>query len=134
MEAKQYLGQVERLDLYIAQAQRKINKLKRSATSTSANMGGERVSSSGNKQKMADTVDQYIDIERQDLARYKRERAEILHTLERLKVRLRFIVLYEHYFNGKSLKKISAETRYSYSHVKKAHGKGLKELQEILDK
>ena len=133
MEARAYLEQVERLNLYIAEAERKIGKLKAVATSTTAQMGGERVSSSSNQQKMADAVIRYSDIEREELIPFKRKTADFLHTLERVKVRMRFVVLYEHYFNGKSFKRISKEKRYSYSHIVRAHREGLAELQEILD-
>ena len=132
MEAKAYLEQVERLDLMIATAQRKVNKLKATATSTSASMSGERVASSGSKGKMADAVIQYTDIEREEILPLKRKKEDILRNLQKLKGRVEFLVLYEHYFNKKQFKIIALETRLSYSHIIRSHNCGLAQLQKII--
>lgn len=132
MEARAYLEQVERLDLMIATAQRKVNKLKATATSTSASMSGERVASSGSQGKMADAVVRYSDIEREEILPLKRKKEDILRNLQKLKGRVEFLVLYEHYFNGKQFKRIALETRLSYSHIIRSHNGGLAQLQEII--
>ena len=132
MEVRAYLEQVERLDLQIASAEQRVKRLKRKATSTTASMGGERVSSSGNMSKVADAVAEYSDIERDEIKPLKRQREAILANLKRVRGRASYIVLYEHYFNYKSLKQIALERNYSYSHVKNEHLSGLAKLQKII--
>lgn len=132
MDAKEYLEEVQMLDVQIASVKRKIARQKAVATSITARMEGERVQSSGAKQKIADAVGSYVDIERDELAPLLRRREEILGTVKKVKGKLCFIVLYECYFEGKSLKQITRELKYSYSHIAREHGKGLRQVQRII--
>lgn len=130
--AKEYLEEVQMLDVQIASVKMKIARHKAVATSITARMEGERVQSSGAKQKIADAVGIYVDIERDELQPLIRKRDEILDTLKKVRGSLRFIVLYEHYFNRKGFKTIAREKRYSYAHIIRAHREGLAELQKII--
>lgn len=132
MDAKEYLEEVQMLDVQIASVNRKIARQKAVATSITARMEGERVQSSGAKQKIADAVGSYVDIERDELAPLLRRREEILGTVKKVRGSLRSVVLFERYFNGKDFKEISRERRYSYVHIIREHRKGLAEVQKII--
>lgn len=134
VDAKEYLEYVEILDIHIANVQAKIDRYKASAVCITSQMGGERVQGSANKQKIAEAVAKYTDIEKDELLPLKRQRDDILNTLERVRGRLCYIVLYEHYFQRKSLKRIARERKYSYSHIARKHTEGLAKLQKIIDR
>ena len=134
MDAKTYLEELERIDILIGSVKRKIDRLKASATSTAASLGGDRVQASRDQQKMADAVGSYVDIEKDELLPLLKKREKIIGTIKRVRGRLCFTVLYEHYAEGKSFKQIVKERRYSYSHVIRAHREGLSQIQRIIEK
>ena len=63
MDAKEYLKQVEKLDLRIKNKLIEQQQWKDIALGITANMEGERVQSSGAKSKMADAVGRCVDVE-----------------------------------------------------------------------
>ena len=132
LDSKAYLEEVQRLDILISAARRKMARQKAVATSITAQMGGERVQSTSTKQRMAEAMDSSVDTERDELQPLIRKRGEILDTLKKVRGSLRFIVLYEHYFNRKGFKTIAREKRYSYAHIIRAHREGLAEVQKII--
>ena len=132
MNAKRYLQQLERLNIMIDAIQRKIDRWKDVATNTTPQTGGERVQSSGNQQKMADAVNKYVDIERDELEPLKRKKSEIISTMERLDNTLQFKVLYMHYEERKDYTQIARELNYSYGHIERAHREGLRKIEKML--
>lgn len=133
LDSKAYLEEVQRLDILISAARRKMARQKAVATSITAQMGGERVQSTSTKQRMAEAMDSYVDTERDELQPLLRKRDEILDTLKKVRGSLRFAVLYEHYFERKKLTVIARERHFSYSHIAREHGKGLREVQKIIE-
>ena len=132
MDGKAYLEEVQRLDILIKAARRKIARQKAVATSITAQMGGERVQSTSTKQRMAEAVGSYVDTERDELLPLLRKRDEILNNVRKVHGKIRFVVLYEHYFEGKKLTTIAKEQHYSYSHIAREHGEGLAEIARII--
>ncbi len=96
---------------------------------------GERVQSSGNKQKMADAVISYSDIQadiKKRIAEAKKIQDDIVRTIARLK-EPEYTVLHGVYILGKQYKEIAASENKSVSWATSLHGTALKHLQQLLD-
>ena len=63
MKAKDYLQQVQKIDVIIKNKIIEKEQWMSMATSTTASSDGERVQSSGSQQKMADAVVRYVELE-----------------------------------------------------------------------
>lgn len=133
MDSREYLEQIAKIDLRIRQIEQKCERQMAEANNISPTIGGERVKSSGNSQRMADAVCSYVDTERDELTPLRQERDRILANLMKVSGKLRYTVLFERYVAGKNFKRIAREQRYSYQHVMRAHREGLEELQRIID-
>ena len=136
MNAKHYLMQIEKLDRMIQNKIAESEYWKDIASGTGMNSDGERVQSQGSKQKMADAVGKYIDIEREITEAIDRLidlRREIIQTIEMLKNVDHYDVLYKRYVLYKEYFEIADDMRKSQSWVTKAHGKALIAVQKILN-
>jgi RNA polymerase sigma factor (sigma-70 family) len=104
--------------------------------SITAQMGGERVQSSGSKQRMADALAKAVDVgdsyDRR-IEQLEAEKAEIRTTIEKLPVK-EYNVLHMRYFQNKSYDEIGFDNGMSKSWATTIHGRALKRLQKILDK
>ena len=136
MTAKEYLLQVKKLDMMISNKLQEVEHWKCIATSTNASGSGERVQASGSWQKMADAVARYMDIERDINAAIDElvdRRQEIIRTIEQLPV-TEYDILHKVYIQGKDFSVVADRYDKTYSWVTTVHGRGLKHLQNILDK
>lgn len=96
---------------------------------------GERVQSSGSKQKMADAVISYSDIQadiKQRIAEAKEIQKGIVSKITRLK-EPEYDVLHKVYIQGMSFKEVAASKKKSLSWATSTHGTALTNLQSILD-
>ena len=132
MTAREYLEQIPIFDELIKSKVLRIGRLKHEAQGTSVKLDGERVQSSGSKQKMANTVVKYVYIEEVELKDLYEQREEIINTIKQLPYR-EYDVLYKFYVLGYQLDEIAKRYHRSYSWVQKNHAKALKLLQKILD-
>ena len=140
MTAKQYLQQIKRIDTLIQNKTAEKNywaaiTMER-ATSITANMGGEKVQSSGSKHKMADTVDSGIDRVRRlekRIAELYAEMDAIIAIIEQLPED-KSDILHKVYVQYMSLKEVAASRHESYSWVATNHGIALKMVSDILEK
>lgn len=139
-EAKEYLQRIEDIDTRIKN--KSIEKAQHYAlmmdiaTSITANMSGERVQSSGSKQRMADTVDDkltYICNIDKRIAELEKEKEEIIATIELLPMD-EYDILHKCYVQRMSLKQVAAERDESYSSTTTTHGVALTKLAAILEK
>lgn len=139
-EVKEYLYRIDDIDIRIRN--KHIEKAQHHAlmmdvaTIITANMGGERVQSSGSKQRMADTVDEkltYIQNIDKRIAELEKEKGEIVSTIELLP-KDEYDILHKCYVQHMSLKEVAAERDESYSSTTTTHGIALKRLGEILEK
>lgn len=138
MTAKQYLEQIKRLDTLI---QNKIAEKRywaeltmERATNITASAGGERVQSTGNKYKMADTVDSGIDRVRRiekKIAELYEEMDSIIAIIEPLP-EAESDILHKVYVQYMSLKEVAACRGEAYSTVASNHGVALKMVSNIL--
>lgn len=133
MTAREYLEQIAVLDELIKSKALRVGRLKDEAKRTSAKLDGERVQSSGSKQKMADTVVKYVYIEEVELKALYEQREEVISTIKQLPYR-EYDVLFKFYVLGYQLDEIAKRYHRSYSWAQKSHAKGLKLLQNILER
>ena len=136
MESKDYLKQVERLDVRIKNKLIEQQQWRDIALGITANMEGERVQSSGAKSKMADAIEKCVDLEAEidslidNLVDTKKE---VIQTIESLDSATEYNVLHMRYIQYKSLQEIADHYGRDYGWATTTHGRALKSVQEILD-
>lgn len=135
MKAKEYLLQIRKVDRLIENKVAEIDQWKAIATGTTAYSEGDRVQSSGSKEKMADAVARYLDMENEinaDIDRLIDIKQEVISTIEQLQTD-EYDILHKIYVQFKSFQEVAAEKSKSYSWVTSKHGRGLANLQRILE-
>ena len=107
------------------------------ATSITAGTDGERVQSSGTKEKMADAVIKCVDMEAEIdrlVDKLIDTKKEVIQTIEQLDSPIEYNLLHMRYIQYKSLKEIADHYRRDYGWAKTTHGRALKSVQILLDK
>lgn len=135
MKSKEYLLQIRKLDTLINNKLAEVDHWKSVAFSTSTYSEGERVQSSGNKQKMASAVDRYIDIQAEitaDIDRLIDLKQKVIRTIEVLPEK-EYDVLHKFYVQGMTFDEIADFHDRSYSWATSVHGRALANLQRLLD-
>lgn len=135
MRAKDYLKRIEKLDAVIQNKRIEKEQWEDIARSVTGQMGGERVQSSGSQQKMADAMDNAVDIGSEIdslLLKLAAEKQEIISTIEQLNA-TEYDLLHKVYVQHIDLYGVAEVYDKSYSWVTTVHGKALKSLQKILN-
>lgn len=135
MKAQEYLKQYKKQQSIIANCWSEVARWKDIALSITGNTEGERVQSSGSKQKMADAVVSYSDIEaeiKQRIAKANEIQCELLDTMTLLK-EAEYDVLHKLYIQDMTFKEVAVLKDKSISWVTSTHGNALTKLQQILD-
>ena len=136
-EAQIYLEQIEKLDVRITNKLIEQMQWKDIALGITANMGGERVQSSGSLSKMADALNKCMDMEVEidrlidQLIAIKRE---VIQTIEKLDSPIEYNVLHMRYVQFKELQEIADHYGKEYGWATTTHGRALKNVQAILEK
>jgi hypothetical protein len=136
-DAQVFLEQVEKLDAIIKNKLIEKQQWKDIALGITANMDGERVQSSGGKDKMANAVTRCIDIEAEIdslIDKYVDVKKEVVQTIERLYSPTEYNILHLRYIQHKALWEIADEYDRDYSWVTTTHGRALKSVQALLDR
>jgi len=116
-KAQRYLERVEMIDTVVHNKlieQRQWHDL---ALSITANMGGERVQSSGSKSKMADALNKCIDMEEKisdAVDKLAAEKTEIVSTIEQLDSPIEYNVAHMRFIQYKTLQEIADKYNKSY--------------------
>lgn len=131
MDAKKYLYRYTTLLYMKINKQEEIEILENIATGTTAQMGGERVQSSGNQEKMATAVGRVVDLQA-EIAECDREMKEITDTIELLKPS-EYNVLHKRYIQNLPFKTIGSMCGFDESWATTTNGRALQNLQKILD-
>jgi uncharacterized Ntn-hydrolase superfamily protein len=136
LEAKEFLRQVEKLDVRIANKLIEQKQWRDIALGITANMEGERVQSSGAKSKMADAVERCVDMESEidrliDILIETKK--EVIEAIERLDSATEYNVLHMRYIQFKDLQDIADHYGKEYGWATTTHGRALRHLQQILD-
>jgi hypothetical protein len=136
-EAQIFLEQVEKLDARIKNKLIERKQWMDIALGITGVTEGERVQSSGAKNKMADAVIKCVDMEAEidslidNLIDTKKE---VIQTIERLDSPIEYNVLHMRYIQYKSLQEIADHYGRDYGWATTTHGRALKSVQGILDK
>lgn len=136
LKAQEYLKQIEKLDVLIKNKLIEKQHWKEVALGVTPQMGGERVQSSGNQQKMASAVERMIDLEREldeCVDRLINTRNDVIATIEQLSPE-EYDFLHLVYVQHLTLKEVAEKKNYSYSWSTTFHGRALERVQRILDK
>lgn len=130
-ETKEFLNQVRKIDVLINNKLEEIQKLRSLAESMAINLG-ERVQTSGSKHRMADTVERYVEMEREvdaEIDKLLLAKKEVIKVIEQLPFD-EYEILYQVYVKGIELK--CCKTDKSYNWVKSVHGRALVHVRDIL--
>lgn len=136
MKAQQYLEQADKLEALIQNKQIEKAQWKDIALSITGRYEGERVQSSGSKQKMSDAVNRMVLIDQEIDSLIDRQidaRLEIIRTIEQLKT-TEYDLLHKIYIQHMTFKEVAAAKDKSVSWATTVHGRALQSLQKILDK
>jgi DNA-directed RNA polymerase specialized sigma subunit len=135
LKAKDFLTQLEKLDKLIENKTVEKAQWRSIATNVTAQVGGERVQSSGNPHKITDAIATYLDLE-QEIDRFLSDQIEkkkdIIRVIEQLNP-TEYDVLHKIYVQYKTLQEVADKYNRTYSWVTTIHGKALKNVQNILD-
>lgn len=136
MTAKEYLNQVRNLESKMKILKEEIDTLREMVVSTGAIQQGERVLSSGTKDKMAETICKINEKECEwnDLMReFALARANVIINIQKLNNPEYEQILYKRYCQSKKWEEIALEMNYTYQWICKLHGRALLELDKILN-
>lgn len=131
MNVKEYLLQITFIDSKIEGNKERIKRYKEMAEKRTSNLSPGKVQTSTSKEKMADAVCSYSDLEAIIKADEEKKQG-IIDTISLLSP-YESTVLYKRYVDNKTLFEISREMMKSYSWVAKVHSAGKKHLQKILN-
>ena len=131
MTAREYVKQLERIDILIASKAAEKARWEALALDTGARQSGDRVQGSGNQHKMAGAVESAVDIDA-EIASLQAQRHEITRTLEKLQVD-EFWVLNEVYGKHVSVGQAAWDRGRSYSWARALHNRALENLEKLLN-
>lgn len=138
MNAKAFMRQAQKYDRLIENKMSEVAHWRAMALSTtgaSAPETGVRVQSSGSQQRMADAIENMVDIENEinaDIDRLVDCKREIINVIEQLNA-TEYDVLHKVYLQGMQLQDVASAKDRSYSWITTVHGRALANVQRILD-
>lgn len=134
-KAVEFLSQVEKIDCLIKNKRIEIQQWKDAAVNITGNMETERVQATSSQQKMADAVNNYVDLEREiiknDIIRLNEKKKEIISVIEQLPA-LHYDILHMCYIQGLDLKEIAYKLEKSYSTITTHNTNALAAVEKIL--
>ena len=134
-DAHEYLMQVRKIELVIQNKLAEREYWRGVALNTTAVLGGERVQSSSDLQKMASAVCRYVDIEREldgVIDQLYDTKTEVIGCIEQLDAN-EYDVLYKRYIQFMSVPEVADACDKSRSWVALMQKQGIAHIQAILD-
>ena len=135
-EAQVFLEQPEKLDIQIRNKLIEKQQWHDIALGITANMDGERVQSTGGKNKMADAINKCVDMEAEidslidELIDTKKD---VIQTIEKLDSPTEYNILHMRYIQYMSLQDIADHYNRDYGWATTTHGRALKSVQEVME-
>ena len=135
-KAQLYLERVEMIDSIIKNKLIEQRQWKDVALGITANMGGEKVQSSGSQSKMADAINKCVDMEA-EIDRFVDKlvdtKKEVIQIIEMLDSPTEYNVLHMRYIQYKSLQEIADHYGKEYGWATTTHGRALANVQAVMD-
>lgn len=135
-KAQIYLERVEMIDSIIKNKLIEQRQWKEIALGITANMGGERVQSSGSNSKMADAIEKCVDMEAEIdrlIDKLIDTKKEVIQTIEQLDNPTFYKILHLRYIQYKTLWQIADDYDRDYGWITTNHGRAIADVQRILD-
>lgn len=138
MKAKEYLMEIRTMNAEITADIEELETLKALAEKTTTALGGERVQTSGNPQRMADYAIKIAELRDKipkDLVRYLDYKKEARRIIRENCEAECITLLRKRYFQNKKWEEVALEMDYTFKWVSGGlHSKALAQLQKGLDK
>lgn len=134
-KAQEFLEQVGKLNAMIENKMAEVEQWRCIACGITASAEGERVQSSGSKQKMSDAIDRVVDLQAEINALIDRlidTKQKIIGTIEQLNA-TEYDILHKRYIQGMTFDEIGTVKNKSKSWATTIHGRALQSLNGILD-
>ena len=131
MKAQKFLQRYKTLMFMIENKLAEIELLDSIRTGTTAQMGSERVQTSGTADKTAAATVRIVDLQN-EIAECEMEQKRITDTIEQLKSD-EYNVLHKRYIQDMSYKEIGSACKMDKDWATTKHGRALQSLQRILD-
>ena len=129
MTTREYLSQIRRFDKMISNKREEIYNLRAMVYGTSAPMGGDRVQSSGDKDKLGAFMSKIVDTER-EMEGLVSKRWRIVQEIESLDDTDEYNVLAKKYILQKNIKEISIEEHESDRHTLRLVSRAINSFEE----
>lgn len=134
MTTKQYLSQIGRLDRQIQNKLSEIYQLKTMAYGVAVSNDGERVQTSGDKDRLGSVVAKIVDleVETDDIVdRFVERRKQIIEQIDKIENEDYYHVLSMRYVGKNTFEDIAKATNWSIRKVFSIHGKALLEFEKM---
>ena len=134
MTAKQYLGQVSRLNKMIKNKITEIQQLDSVVNNITVLNENDRVQNNGSKDRLGDSVAKLVDLKNELsnlVDKYIQKRCEVIKSIEDIPETKYYEILFKRYVEEKKLEEICCEMDYSMQHIKRLHGEALEELRRM---
>lgn len=128
MQAKEYLGQVSRINRMIKNKVSEIAQLKEIAINISAIDTEERVQTSPDFDKIGKMfvrIDEEEDKLNSLIFEYIELKNKIISQIEGIREEIFYCVLFSRYIENKTFEKIAIDMQYSFRQITRIHGKAL---------
>lgn len=134
MTTKEYLAQIRRLDMQIQNKLSDVYKLKTMACSVNISDSGERVKTSGDKDRLGNAVAKIVDLEKEIdsmVDSFVSKRKRIIEQIDNISDDDEYNVLSMRYVGGKTFDEIAKATNWSIRKVFSIHGKALQDFEKL---
>lgn len=131
MKAEEFMEKIQKLNSMLENKRLEKEQLMAIATGTTVQIR-EKVQTSGSKQKMAEAVNSYVDLENGDIKEIVKQREEAIRVIEQLNVKY-YNVLHKIYVQDIDLTDLAAAYDKSYSWATTTKARALCSLQKLLD-
>lgn len=131
---KQYLGQIERLDMMIQNKLSEIYQLKTMACSVTVSNSEDRIQKTSDKDKLGSTVAKIVDLEKETdelVDQFIQKRKHIIKQIDDMKNIDYYHILSMRYVSRNTFEDIAEKTSWSIRKVFSLHGEALLEFEKL---
>ena len=133
MDAKQYLGQISRLDRMIKNKMTELSQYRDLIYGLSAVVNEERVQTSPDFDKMSGKIAKILEMESKIdslIDEYVEKKNLIVSQIDSMENETYYEILFARYIEKKTFEKIADEMSYSWRQIIRLHGRALQEFEK----